>query len=141
MITLYALLLLMLISALALLAIPFFKNKMLTSYLVFCILFAGFSFTLYFHFGQNPGLKQWLTQGKQHYQLQEEFIKLGGTDAVIERIQNKLKTNPNDAEGWFILGKLYLSKQDKKKALHALTKAHHLQPENEVITRYYEEMK
>jgi cytochrome c-type biogenesis protein CcmH/NrfG len=73
--------------------------------------------------------------GQAHYQLLEQFSELGGIEGAIHRIQEKLIANPNDVEGWLLLGKLYLSKQDTKRAEAALQKAHTLSPDNIEINR------
>src|SRR5207249_711241 len=106
------------------LAVPFIKNKKLLSrYFLLLILFISvFTISLYpLVSPQNP-LKQWLNQGRNHYLLLIQYHHLGGLDGMILRVKQKLADNPNDAEGWFILGKLYLMKQDDKQAKAAFSK-------------------
>lgn len=140
MVSFYFLLSLMLVSAVGLLAIPFIKNRAVfsKSFFAVTILIILSSLGLYYFLSDKQALKLWLTQGKQHYQLLLKVDELGGIDNIIERINKKLAANPQDAQGWFILGKLYFAKQDFASALTALTKAHQLNPGNEEITRYYE---
>lgn len=139
--TLYGLFLLMIIGALLCLAIPFFKHGKIKSFTMCAAFMLIFSFILYKEKGQPPGLNFWLTQGQQHYYLQQQFLQLGGIDAIITRIEAKLAQHPQDVQGWLILGKLYLSKQDKEKAFRAFTYAHKLDPANAEATRYYEATK
>ena len=129
---LYSLLILMLLSALALLALPFFVNKKLFSrYFLMTALFIIVCATgLHYVLEDDTALQQWLTHGKQHYNLQEEVAKLGGIDNIIEQIKQKLAANPDDAEGWFILGKLYLANHQYTEAKKALIKAKQLQPDH-----------
>lgn len=133
------LLLSMLIIAIAIIAIPFIRSKIFISKRFFSIaaLISSVSLVLYYSLSDQSALTQWLTQGKQHYQLLMKVDELGGIDAIINRIQQRLATNPNDARGWFILGKLYLHQKDLKHAQDAFTKAHKLAPNDEEITRYY----
>src|SRR3990167_11245233 len=104
---LYSLLILMLSSALALLALPFLINKTLFSrYFLMTALFIILCATgLHYILEDNSALQQWLAHGKQHYYLQEEVDRLGGIDKIISQIKQKLAAHPDDAEGWLILGK------------------------------------
>lgn len=137
---LYGLLLLMLLIALVIIAVPFVTKKpmRLGGYLIIVLLTFLFAFGFYQFSGNKQALYQWLTVGRQHYKLLETFNKLGGVDGAISRITAKLIQEPNDAEGWFILGKLYLSKEDTIRAEAAFSKAHELAPDNQKITHFYE---
>jgi len=138
--TLYWLFTVMLFAAFCILAIPFLQNSKskFSSYLIMTVFLALFSMTAYQFSGNKIAIQQWLAEGKQHYQLQEKFIAMGGVDGIIARIQKKLETNPTDWQGWFIVGKLYLNKNNYAAALTALTKAHDLQPDNKEITNSYQ---
>jgi cytochrome c-type biogenesis protein CcmH/NrfG len=118
---LYSTLISLLISALCLLLWPFTKNRRIK---IIISLFAGIlCFGLYFLIGRPSDLKEWLTQGKQHYALVETYQALGGIDGMIERIKEKLKKNPSDQTGWVILGKLYLAQHNEKAAKEAFKHA------------------
>ena len=130
----------MLIGALCLIVLPFIKNKATFSkgFLITFLFTLLFSLGLYQFSGDKNALKQWYTQGEQHYQLQMQFNALGGIDGIIARVKKKIQANPLDTQGWFILGKLYLMKPDYPSAKAALSKAHELDPHNEQINHYYE---
>lgn len=100
---------------------------------VIALLFVLFAGGLYFFTTPFSALKAWHDQGKAHYDLLVEYQKLGGLDGMIAKVKTKLKTNPNDAMGWFILGKLYLMKNDPLHAKKALQKAHQLNPDDKQI--------
>jgi cytochrome c-type biogenesis protein CcmH/NrfG len=138
---LYGLLLLMVVGAFTLLAIPYYQGKIRwalpASYWFIATGTALVAFTLYYFSGNHQALAFWFAEGKQHYELLGKIDELGGIDGVIFRIQEKLKQNPADAEGWFILGKLYLSKQNAVAAKEAFSKAHALKPDDVEISRYY----
>lgn len=140
MFTLYCALFTMLVVACIIIAIPFFKNqkRLLRYCFLTCLVVSIFAALLYVSTRDQAALKNWLTQGKEHYQLMEKFNELGGVDGAIHRIQEKLIANPQDAEGWLLLGKLYLGKQDREKAKSALQKAHDLQPNNVEISQLLE---
>jgi cytochrome c-type biogenesis protein CcmH/NrfG len=139
MITLYGLFFLMLVCAIGLLAIPYVKTQTLFSR----GFFSAALFTLIlaiglFFAGNHAGLKEWLTRGKEHYQLQNQMNQLGGFAGIVARIKEKLAQNPDDAKGWLILGKLYLANENYHDAIDALSKAHKLQPTDLEIKHFYE---
>lgn len=137
---LYGLFTLMLACGIGLLSLPFIASKTITSryFLLSAFFLIVFSLGLYQFSGNQTALKQWLSAGEKHYQLEQEVDQLGGLTGMIARIKNKLATNPNDTEGWFILGKLYLANQNYHEAKEAFTKASALQPNDREIKRFYE---
>lgn len=126
MFSLYGWLILILLVALSLLAIPFIKNRSFKGYILSASIMTLFGLGIYQFSGNKTGLYLWMTQGKQHYQLLQEFEQLGGVDGAIAQIESKLAKNPQDAQGWTILGKLYLSKNEEAKAQAAFAKAREL---------------
>lgn len=139
---LYILLILFVISALSLTAVPFFKNNisiLSKPYLSIASIALAFSLCVYFSFGQSKELEHWLTAGQKHYQLAVEVNRLGGIDGIIEKLKQKLATNPTDAKGWVILGKLYYSKQDFSLAKQAFKNAYFLDPDNQEIKQLLQE--
>ncbi len=139
MIILCSLFFLMLVFAISLLAIPYVKTQTLFSrgFLFAAIFILVFAFGLFFA-GNHTGLKEWLARGKEHYQLQNQMNQLGGFAGIVARIKEKLAQNPNDAKGWFILGKLYLANENYADAIDALGKARKLQPDDLEIKRFYD---
>jgi cytochrome c-type biogenesis protein CcmH len=135
---LYGIFILMLIISAGFIAIPFLKYKNLSGFLFTTLFVIIFSLSIYQFSNHTNALRQWLTTGKQHYQLQVEINKLGGIDGIIKRIKDKLAINPQDPQGWLILGKLYIDKQDYDAAKKSLEKAHQLDPDNQTINHYYE---
>lgn len=102
----------------------------------FALIIAAVS--LYSFSGDKVALTKWFSNGLPHYQLLKQFDELGGVDGAISQIKNKLVQHPDDAKGWLILYKLYLSKEDKQAARFAIEKAYKLQPHDAEIKRYYE---
>lgn len=119
------LLVLMLLIALCLAAIPFAKSKTVFSKKFFiCEFFIIlFCVSAYLIFGNYTGLSEWNNRGEEHYNLLDTFDRLGGVDGAIKKIEDELMQNPKDAEGWYILGKLYLSKHEDAKAKAAFENA------------------
>lgn len=68
----------------------------------------------------------------------EELVRsLGSTKALIERFEAHLKQAPNDAKGWFLLGRVYVAENDWMHANQALSKAHNLEPNDDEYTLHY----
>jgi cytochrome c-type biogenesis protein CcmH/NrfG len=126
---LYLLIVFLLTAALSITAIPFIQNRSLLSknFLAVMIFMILFPLSLYFFCGDKAALKHWLTQGEQHYQLQTQVETLGGIDGIISRVKEKIKADPNDPKGWFILSKLYSMKHEDKLAKEALYKANKIE--------------
>jgi cytochrome c-type biogenesis protein CcmH/NrfG len=136
---LYSFLFCLLLIALGIVAIPFAQQKKLFSpyFLMISLAMVIAAGGLYQFSTNKDGLQNWFSGGESHYQLMEKFNELGGIDGAIKRIQDKLAKNPNDAAGWVLLGKLYISKQDKEHAKAAFEKAHALAPADIEVSRYY----
>lgn len=134
MVLFYVSLALLLFCSIGLLTLPFIKTSspLGKGFFLLVLFFSLFSLTLYFQTSHPFELKQWLTQGKQHYELQQTVEQLGGIKGMIQRIEQKLVANPNDAEGWSILAKLYFADgqfiaakkaQEKAEILHKSKKS------------------
>ncbi|MDX1900787.1 MAG: tetratricopeptide repeat protein [Gammaproteobacteria bacterium] len=139
----YCVLATLLFIALAIIMIPFVRaKKTFTIQSTITILFVTlFTSSLYFIFGNSVGLNQWLKEGKQHYQLLTEVNQLGGIDAIIKRIQQRLKANPNDLRGWIILSKIFISEGRSKEARNALQHAQKLDPNNSEVKQLSQTLK
>ena len=131
----------MLIAALGLVALPFVQSQqglLSRNFIGVSLLLVLLAASLNEYSSDHKGLSAWLAGGKQHYQLLETFTELGGVDGAITSIQQKLKLNQNDTNGWVILGKLYLSKNNVIAAHDAFAKAHNLAPQNGEIAEFFE---
>ena len=62
---------------------------------------------------------------------------LATVEQMIDRLSVKLKENPDNAEGWFMLGRSYMSLKRYKEAVFALEKTNQLVPNNPVIMLRY----
>lgn len=140
MVLLYSLFMLMLVLAATAfvfplrVAYPFFSAR----FFILIVTMSIFTLGLYQFNGNQTALKNWLHQGAEHYRLQEEVNQLGGFQGIIQKIKTKLANNPEDANGWLILGKLYLENQQISEAKDALSKAYQLKPADQEIKHFYE---
>lgn len=123
---LYFILMILTCCALALLAIPFIKlniklsSRLYISIALFIIIFSSIMYQFYL---LPPGLNEWISNGKKHYELTEQFDHLGGVNGAISKVKLKLTLNPGDKEGWLILHKLYIMNNEPIQADEALRRA------------------
>jgi cytochrome c-type biogenesis protein CcmH len=60
-------------------------------------------------------------------------------DVLVEKLEQRMQQNPQDAEGWIMLGRTYFAMRDTEKAENALERAYALMPEDtQVILAYAE---
>jgi len=91
----------------------FFLTATLLSYFYFNI---G---TPYFHFLQKQA---------EENQARAILKKIKDPSIIIQQLKMYLKKDPDSAQGWYLLGKLYFSQNDFKDALHAFLSARELKP-------------
>ncbi len=63
--------------------------------------------------------------------------KMGTVEEMVEKLAAKLKQNPNNAEGWYMLGRSYMSMKKFKEAAAALEKTNQLVPNNPAVMLRY----
>lgn len=97
------------------------------------LLVTGLSFAWYWHAGAWRQVQQVQEQSAQHEALQSLVAQMGGVTGMINKLQLQVKNNPNDAEGWYWLGRLYEHQQQFFAAHEALQHALQLNPSNEKI--------
>ena len=63
--------------------------------------------------------------------------KMGSVEEMVEKLAAKMKDKPDNAEGWFMLGRSYMSMGRYKEAVDALEKTNNLVPNNPVVMLRY----
>ncbi|MCW8901132.1 MAG: c-type cytochrome biogenesis protein CcmI [Gammaproteobacteria bacterium] len=63
--------------------------------------------------------------------------QLGSVEDMVEKLAQRLKEEPNNAEGWFMLARSYMSMNRYKEAVAALEKTNQLVPDNAVVMLRY----
>lgn len=91
------------------------------------------SFYLYLQLGSSALLAQGPAGSASHAQAGND---LSGIQAQVSALEARLKTEPDSAEGWFTLGRTYLSLQRYQDAYRALAKVEDLVGEHaEIISQ------
>ena len=62
---------------------------------------------------------------------------LPSVEEMVKKLADKLKENPNNAEGWFMLARSYMSMNRYKEAVEALEKTNKLIPNNPTVMLRY----
>lgn len=62
---------------------------------------------------------------------------VGSVEDMLDKLAARLKEEPNNAEGWFMLARSYMSLKRYKEAVDALEKTNQLVPDNPVIMLRY----
>lgn len=122
---------------------PLFKvsNKKLSSslllpgllFIIIPMLICG----LYYHWGNFGAFKRWYTTQLNKDEIKKLKQELKTPEVVIARMRQHLIKDPNSAEGWYLLGRLYFSLAKYRDAVEVLAKAYALQPQNEDIRLQY----
>ncbi len=60
-------------------------------------------------------------------------------DELVARLEQRLAQQPDDAEGWMMLGRTYFATGDRKRAQDALARAYELNPNDPLIVLAYAE--
>lgn len=79
----------------------------------------------------------WLTSKQQFTAVQKLRGELGTPQQVIAKLKQHLQQDPQSAQGWYLLGRLYTSQQQFQEATMAFAHAYALQPKNpDIIFQY-----
>lgn len=94
------------------------------------VLFPGTAVGLYLHLGAPAIIEeQALLQAQSNYDA----------EGMVQALENKLKAQPEDAQGWYALGRAYIAFQRYADAERALGKAMAQSPEDARILAQYAE--
>lgn len=128
-------LLLLLSVALGLILYPLRQSR--RCWLLLVPLVVAFSAVGYWYWGGWQALRDYQQQQKKQHDAQVLLRAMNGPEGIIKALQTKLQQVPDSAQGWFLLGRLYVSQQQWLKACTAFEKAHRLQPDNDHTTVQY----
>lgn len=93
--------------------------------------------TGYLQWGDSQGLKLALNSREQVATVQKLRVQLQTPSQVIKALQERLKQDPNSAQGWFLLGRIYVSLGAFKEAVRAFAQAEKLDSNNPDILFQY----
>ncbi|MBN9231369.1 MAG: hypothetical protein BGO90_07055 [Legionella sp. 40-6] len=95
------------------------------------------SMIIYSFFGGYVQWQNYLRQQERQVLAQSLLKSAKSPEEIIEKLRNKLSTQPQSAKGWYLLGRLYATTNQHSEALKAFNKAHELNPRSEQYTVNY----
>jgi len=91
----------------------------------------------YWQWGNSQGLTKAVILQQQAIAAEKLRAELSTPDQVIAKLKQHLVQNPTSAQGWYLLGRLYMSVQQFPAATAAFAQAQQLQPNNPTILFQY----
>lgn len=91
----------------------------------------------YFLWGDFTGWQSYTHRQQSHQAAQQLLRSVKSPQELIDKLQAKLKKQPQSAQGWYLLGRLYATNHQQDKATHAFATAHALSPDQELYTVHY----
>jgi cytochrome c-type biogenesis protein CcmH/NrfG len=92
---------------------------------------------LYWCWGDWSGWTSFTRDQAKQKQAKALLQSIHDPEELINKLKNRVESEPNRAKGWYLLGRLYASQGEWKKARDVYYKAHVLEPNNEQTTVNY----
>tara|TARA_R110000868_G_scaffold144960_5_gene364566 strand:- start:2242 stop:3093 length:852 start_codon:yes stop_codon:yes gene_type:complete len=102
-----------------------------------CVLIPIIALVFYFSFGSSSELPTYFHAQQQQQQATQMLKQLKTPQAIIAKMQQAIQQHPNDAKGWYLLGRLYFDSNDMKQAEAAFAKANQLKSDQPDIMLMY----
>lgn len=84
------------------------------------------SLVFYLHWGASKQLSHYWALKDRSRRVKLEMAKYKNPQQIIARLKTHLARVPDSAEGWYLLGQIYLTMQNYTKSVAALEKAYQL---------------
>ncbi len=81
---------------------------------------------LYWYWGASDQLLKAYKVNTEVQKIKTEISKTGSIDVLIHKMEKRVAESPNDAQGQFLLAKLYMSDQKMDRAISCFEKANSL---------------
>jgi cytochrome c-type biogenesis protein CcmH len=98
--------------------------------LIVSVLIPLCTWLLYWHWGAYPQVQQAAFVQQRVAAVKAEISQSGSSQHLITEFEEHLRDKPENAKGWYLLGKLYLQDGRVKEAIAALEKSDQRQPNN-----------
>lgn len=92
------------------------------------LLCVGLSLGFYWQQGSASDLVKHYQARNANLQAEHYLQTIGGVPQLQKALRQRLQQNPNDAHGWYLLGRLALHDTQWQEAIAAFDRANHLQP-------------
>lgn len=98
--------------------------------MIILILLPVIAIALYQHWGAYEKLKNYEEMQNRLSTLNQVLATGNKAQTLIHLLKNRLKQDPDSAQGWYLLAKIYLSENQFQPAADAFTNASKLKPDN-----------
>jgi cytochrome c-type biogenesis protein CcmH/NrfG len=98
-----------------------------------------FAFLAYHHWGAWPQWRRHIHAQERQQEAQAYLESIKSPEELIEKLRARLKSNPESAKGWYLLGRLYGNQNQWGDASDAYKTAHRLNPDDDRTTLAYAE--
>lgn len=139
MILFWGIIILLTLTAWSLLLWPVFRKSSWQIHFLTKMIFWSFPFlviAVYVLWGNSRQLQQYELWQAQSQEIQKQVALIKNPQDLIERMRKHLRENPQSAQGWYLLGKLYLDQNQFSPAKQALQRAHQLKPDSGEMILY-----
>lgn len=130
MILLYVLMFTLTLSVLLCLFVPTKRQLFSTRFITMSLIIMVTAFSCYAYLGSAEKLPSYWRIVREQQQVQEALAELKTPLSVIHKLQTQLARHPEDAKGWYLLGRLYLVTRQVDHACDAFKKSIALEPQN-----------
>lgn len=125
----------MLITAVGIVCYPLQASK--TVAFILSAIIVTVSLFIYSRIGDYGGVQRYWQIQTESAQVKAALARVKNPQQLIVQLQQHLKQDPTSAEGWFLLGKLYIDTGQVDLANNALNRAYRLSPHNDVYVLAY----
>lgn len=132
----YFIFILMVTLALSFIILPF-PLQFLKSKIIISIILVGVTILGYIEWGGAFAYHHFVQQQKQEKRSKALLQSLKNPDEIIERLKQHLSNSPESAKGWYLLGRVYVSRSKWELAEKAFSKAYSLHPDEEAYAINY----
>ena len=120
-----------------LLSIGHWRSQQRVLALVPVILFSAISLGLYRYWGDSQGLSAFYQQQDRHDLALALLGDYDSPEQVINALKTRLRQAPDSAQGWYLLGRLYMSQQAHVQASQAFAQAYNIEPNDPQLLIQY----
>ncbi len=107
-----------------------FKRHLAASLVLIPVIFA-MAFTGYFYWGGFGKWQDYIQRQEKQEQAEAMLKSIKSPQELINKLRSKLDDRPKSAKGWYLLGRLYSSQNEKQKAVDAFATAYQFNPNDE----------
>lgn len=106
------------------------KHRLIASLVLIPVIFVVV-FTGYYYWGGFGKWQDYIQRQEKQEQAEAMLKSIKSPQELINKLQAKLDDTPKSAKGWYLLGRLYSSQNEKQKAVDAFAKAYRFNPNDE----------